>query len=72
MKSTGNLLSLQTATELNLLQVNIDNIQTETPARHLSMTIHPKETHSLPSGNLSTSLIKEHPEIKRHVLAWGN
>ena len=62
MKSTWNLLSFQTATKLNLLQVNIDNVQAETPAWHLSLTIHPKETHSVPSGNLSTSLIKEHPE----------
>ena len=59
----GNLLSFQTATKLNLLQVNIDNVQAETSPRHLSLTINPRETSSVPSGNLSMSLIKEHPEL---------
>ena len=62
-KSTGNLLSFQTATELNLLHVNIDNVQAETPAQHPSSTIHPTETCSVPSGNMSSRLIKEHSQL---------
>ena len=62
-KSTGNLLSFQTATELNLLQVNIDHVQEENPAQHPSSTIHPIEAQSVLTGNLSSNLIKEHPKL---------
>ena len=62
-KLTGNLLNLQTATELNLLQVNIDHVQEENPAQHPSSTIHPMEAQSVPTGNLSSNLIKEHPVL---------
>ena len=56
-------MSFQTATELNLLHVNIDNVQAETPAQHPSSTIHPTETCSVPSGNMSSRLIKEHSQL---------